>query len=125
MGMDVYAVSPNPDVENSDYFRNNVWWWRPLWDFVANNCSDILSEEDIRAGQFNEGHHINANKAVAIATRLLQMIENGHVDNYVKEYKAEIEKLDDDNWDKNYPINSENIKTFANFCLHSGGFKIH
>ena len=125
MGMDVYAVKPNPDVENSDYFRNNVWWWRPLWDFVASNCSDILSEEDIRAGQFNEGHHINANKAVDIATRLLQMIENGHVDNYVKEYKAKIEKLDDNNWDKNYPINSENIERFANFCLHSGGFRIH
>ena len=31
----------NPGV----YFRNNVWWWRPLWDYVCNNV-DELTEED-------------------------------------------------------------------------------
>jgi hypothetical protein len=30
MGMDVYGESGN-------YFRNNVWWWRPL----ANYCQAI------------------------------------------------------------------------------------
>jgi hypothetical protein len=28
MGMDVYGKEPKSD--KGEYFRNNVWWWRPL-----------------------------------------------------------------------------------------------
>ena len=38
------------------YFRNNVWWWRPLWDCICNICSDILSDKDMTKGEYNEGH---------------------------------------------------------------------
>ena len=24
------------------YFRNNVWYWRPLWNFVCEVCDDCL-----------------------------------------------------------------------------------
>ena len=41
----------NPGI----YFRNNVWWWRPLWNYVCKNCSDILTDEDVGAGSFNDG----------------------------------------------------------------------
>ena len=26
-----------------EYFRNNVWWWRPLWDYVYSLCDDFIS----------------------------------------------------------------------------------
>ena len=39
------------------YFRNNVWWWRPLWTYVVVICDDILSDKDIKLAQ---------NKALAI-----------------------------------------------------------
>ncbi|QOR55575.1 MAG: hypothetical protein UMS36scaffold28_65 [Phage 59_13] len=29
MGMDVYGVKPKS--KQGEYFRNNVWSWRPLW----------------------------------------------------------------------------------------------
>ena len=48
MGMDVYGLNPDK------YFRNNVWWWRPLWDYVCNTCYDILSEKDMNAGSYND-----------------------------------------------------------------------
>jgi hypothetical protein len=32
MGMDVYGKAPT--VEEGKYFRNNLWWWRPLWTYV-------------------------------------------------------------------------------------------
>ena len=32
----------NPGV----YFRNNVWWWRPLWNYVCEECDYILEEDD-------------------------------------------------------------------------------
>ena len=31
----------NPGV----YFRNNVWWWRPLWSFVCERLDDVLTED--------------------------------------------------------------------------------
>ena len=124
MGMDLYAVSPNPEVKGSDYFRNNVWWWRPLWKFVVDSCSDILTDHDAHSGQFNDGHVISEFKAVAIATRLLQMKEDGDIDKYVAEYKARVNKTAEDDWDRSYTLDSENIELFANFCMHSGGFEI-
>ena len=38
MGMDVYGIAPTS--ERGEYFRNNVWWWRPLWDY----CCEVDSE---------------------------------------------------------------------------------
>ena len=31
MGMDVSGM--NPSSETGEYFRNNVWWWRHLWNY--------------------------------------------------------------------------------------------
>ena len=31
MGMDIYGKSPSSP--KGEYFRNNVWWWRPLADY--------------------------------------------------------------------------------------------
>ena len=31
MGMDVFGK--NPTDEKGAYFRNNVWFWHPLWDY--------------------------------------------------------------------------------------------
>tara|TARA_Y100000356_G_C11131374_1_gene220255 strand:+ start:356 stop:658 length:303 start_codon:yes stop_codon:yes gene_type:complete len=50
----------NPGV----YFRNNVWWWRPLWSYVVNLCEDILTEEDIQHGSYNDGHEISQKKSI-------------------------------------------------------------
>ena len=32
MGFDVYGKDPDPGSGSGEYFRNNVWWWRPLRD---------------------------------------------------------------------------------------------
>ena len=52
------------------YFRNSVWEWRPLWDFITATCNDILTEENIKGGDFNDGHKISKTKAKKIAARL-------------------------------------------------------
>ena len=43
------------DDNPGGYFRNNVWWWRPLWDFVCHTCDDILTEKEKEAGSYNDG----------------------------------------------------------------------
>ena len=55
------------------YFRNNVWYWRPLWNFVCEVCDDILTQKDMEEGMTNSGHVISKTKAKKIASRLRKM----------------------------------------------------
>ena len=76
------------------YFRNSVWEWRPLWDFVTATCNDILTEKNIRGGEFNDGHRISKTKADKVAKKLHKLIETGQVKAYESMYKEEIDSLE-------------------------------
>ena len=84
MGFDLYGLNPKGDVPKpvitdwkddsisfeeqmkayqsyqndtpGSYFRANVWWWRPLWQYITVACEDILTEKDIESGSYNDGH---------------------------------------------------------------------
>ena len=71
MGMDLYGI--NPKTDNGDYFRANVWYWRPLWQCVAYFCGDILSENDIKGGTVNSGYEYDETTALEISDRLEMM----------------------------------------------------
>ena len=149
MGFDLSGMNPNmsrpephlpPFTERTDadwetyhewqddncgvYFRNNVWWWRPLWNFVSSVCESILTEKDIESGSYNDGHGISKTKANRIASRLFKLIRNGDVKAYEYAYRKHLDSLHKDNWDKSYPFSEDNVREFANFCLNSGGFRI-
>ena len=113
------------DENCGTYFRNNVWWWRPLWNFVSATCDNILTEKDIEHGSFNDGHRISKTKANRIAKRLWGLINNGQVKEYEEGYKVHLDSLSEDDWDKSYPFSEENVRSFANFCANSGGFQIY
>ena len=118
----------NPGI----YFRNNVWWWRPLWDYVWKLCGDCDEEDNfalaadrvITREQYEEGHHnsgaeINVHQAELIALRLNHAIKMGWVDEHKKQYEADTK--DDEH---QYPFHEDNVKAFADFCHDSGGFSI-
>ena len=119
MGFDLSGLNPNltrpepelpPITERTDkhwekyhewqdencgtYFRNNVWWWRPLWNFVCAICSNILTEKDMNAGAYNDGHKISKTKANKIASKLYAMINNGQVKEYEEGYKKNLASLE-------------------------------
>ena len=126
----------NPGI----YFRNNCWWWRPLWIYVCNECDDILDVGDIEHGGYNDGHLITEDKACAIAKRLFELIDSGEVKGYedfhskqADEAKAVNERYladggkkygDGWNWAESYPFSVDNVRDFATFCSESGGFEI-
>ena len=110
----------NPGI----YFRNNVWWWRPLWAYVCDEFPDILGERDAEGGMHNGGHAISETKAMKIGIGLTAMIEDGRTQAYADSYNEYIEQLDEDDFNSHYPFNVENVKQFAKFCLESGGFEI-
>ena len=75
------------EIDNpGDYFRNNVWGWRPLWSFVAHHCSNILTEKDVSGGSYNSGHKISKTKSLKMAKKLSQLIADGTVAHYEREY---------------------------------------
>tara|TARA_R100000315_G_scaffold59849_1_gene35958 strand:- start:314 stop:943 length:630 start_codon:yes stop_codon:yes gene_type:complete len=150
------------------YFRNNVWWWRPLWSFTCEHCDDILTEDDMNAGCYNDNYIITEDKAVAIAERLYEALKQPetqeYLDNHMKamekakkhnemieqekkaldeiavemtgnkdiapiDYPKDLKKKFDElmnkrDWASSYPINRENIESFARFAKQSGGFSI-
>ena len=87
MGFDLYGESPKN--KNGEYFRNNVWWWRPLWQYVAIECSDIITNKDVEAGGYNDQHLIDGSKAKKIADRLLGLYKDGRPQAIQDKYKED------------------------------------
>ena len=112
------------DSTDGAYFRNNVWFWRPLWNFVSKCCNDILTEKDIEHGYYNDGHKISKTKSKRMASRLRQFFKDGSIASYETWYTRQISQLKEGDWNKNYPFSIQNIKEFERFCEHSGGFEI-
>ena len=183
MGMDVYGLNPQikseePQRPTTDdyqspewadfqkkheawqeenagvYFRNNVWWWRPLWDYVNQVCSKTLSETDYEAGHCNSGYEINKEQCKEISRILAEELLSGRT----KEYKEAREKTlkalplvqcvhcngtgqrNDEvvqgecngctgkgevkHFDTSYPFDIDNVVQFQKFVCNSGGFAI-
>ena len=112
------------EANDGAYFRNNVWWWRPLWHFVTATCDNILTEKDMEYGSSNDGHKISKTKAKKIAVKLRKALKDGDVDAYESWYTRKVSQLDEKDWNKNYPFSIDNVKSFERFCEHSGGFEI-
>ena len=134
------------------YFRNNVWFWRPLWNYCHKVCPEIITDKIWDEGHHNGGQKINDEDAKVLGAVLLHQINKGNTIKYEAEYiqwqddleqnicttcnnnnKGNNKKKDckmcdktgkRDNWNKSYPFQTENVKEFAEFCLNSGGFEI-
>ena len=147
MGFDIYGTKATS--KKGEYFRNNVWWWKPLADYVTSNCK--ISNED---WDNNSGHEVSEADSIKIADTLDKLIKLGHTKKYEKDYTASLKKLPlvkcdlckgtgkrDDEYLKgecnvckgtgkekdfktHYPFSEENVKDFSEFCRESGGFTI-
>lgn len=134
MGFDLYGIKAKS--KSGEYFRNNVWWWRKLWDFTYAICQDFLTEQDHQEGHMNNGHEINKIKAIAIAERIKSEIADGIAKQFSIDNKATIKRTKENNkthkagtpgydWQEAYPFSIKNLKDFEKFCRNSGGFTIY
>ena len=121
----------NPGI----YFRNNVWWWRPLWSFICDNCDHILTKEQMQGGNNNDGTLIKHDQAEEIHNVIVNVIGKKQIIKMQCEYedmrkeaeeKNKGKKMGDDNYNfnANYPFDADNVMEFAKFCKQSGGFEI-
>ena len=92
MGMDVYGIAP--EKEWGEYFRSNVWWWRPLWDYTAEidrfyaeqkDANQLISKELYKSGHYNDGEGLKTKKACQnLVKRLQWSIDEGLLAEYQK-----------------------------------------
>jgi len=114
----------NPGI----YFRANVWWWRPLWDFCAHHCPDIIDQKTYDSGHYNDGAGLDEVNAIKLGIKLIALIEDGvvtHHENEVRMMNEQAKKDDPENQLAGaYPFSVECVQKFAEFCIESGGFEI-
>ncbi len=152
MGMDVYGVAPVN--KRGEYFCNNCWYWRPLWNYIFEHCNDVLTEKDHESGHYNDGHLIEKERAERIAAKLRTLCDSGDVLDFEHEYNRHVESLPDETCnlchgkgvrpdmevadgcnackgkgtrrpvETWYHFEAENVLEFAEFCEASGGFRI-
>jgi len=74
-----------------DYFRSNVWWWRPLADYII-QYTNCVSHEDVKHWGYNDGHEVSEEEAKAIAQQLKHLIKTGHTRKHAEDYERERKK---------------------------------
>ena len=90
MGMDVVGV--NPINETGKYFRNNVWWWRPLWDY----CVSVYPPCEKVSGHYNDGDGMDLRHSLQLANVLRKEISSGRTAQYAENYKKFQETVPDE-----------------------------
>jgi hypothetical protein len=89
MGMDVYGKSPKNEV--GQYFRRNVWGWRPLWDYCVDNYHDLVGNV---SGHYNDGDGLDETGAIDLANRITADLANGKAQEYINQRNAELSQLE-------------------------------
>jgi hypothetical protein len=88
MGMDVFGKSAT--IEAGKYFRNNVWWWRPLADYAREVAPEITGA--CKHWQTNDGDGLDAAASIALADKLQAEIDSGRTATYQKIYTSHLEQ---------------------------------
>jgi hypothetical protein len=91
MGMDVHGKNPTSEV--GEYFRNNVWWWHPLWIYVEELAPHLT--EGV-SGHTNDGDGLAAKAAAELAGILTAEIDAGRTAEYEKARTAALEAMPDE-----------------------------
>jgi hypothetical protein len=89
MGMDVYGRKPKD--KKGEYFRNNVWFWHPLWDYCLKMHPIIASK--CKEGHSNSGDGLNASDSKKLAVLIKRDLDSGKAELYAKEYKEFVDNI--------------------------------
>tara|TARA_R100000234_G_scaffold4267_1_gene3341 strand:- start:255 stop:848 length:594 start_codon:yes stop_codon:yes gene_type:complete len=81
------------DNENpGHYFRNNVWWWRPLANYVLQLMGNEFTEDEQASWHHNDGFEVSEEKAQKIADRLEQELKTKRVKTVESFYQEKMKR---------------------------------
>lgn len=90
MGMDVYGK--NPTTEVGSYFRANVWYWHPLWEYCERAFPEYAGK--VEHGHSNDGDGLDAGDSKALAGAIRESLTNGNAQAYAEERNAYLASLE-------------------------------
>ena len=79
--------------QSGTYFRNNVWWWRPLADYVLTHTKVIPENEHEHWG-YNDCYEVSQQYAEMISQQLDHLIKSGHCKSYADKFEKQRIKID-------------------------------
>jgi len=94
MGFDISGL--NPKNEKGEYFRNNVWYWRPLAEYVLKNTK-VIDEKDQEHWHYNDCHVVPKEQAEQIAKQLDYLIKSGHCKGTAQAWEIRRKKIEKHN----------------------------
>jgi hypothetical protein len=90
------AVEEFENQNKGVYFRNNVWWWRRLADYIMEHTK-CVDKKDFDKWQENGGHEVDEETAIQIANQLEHLIKTGHAEQHKKLIDEERTKAEEHN----------------------------
>ena len=90
MGFDIYGRKPT--TPEGEYFRNNVWWWRPLAIYIKFVAPEPLYNK-CKDWHTNDGFGLDANDSLKLADLLQAEIDSGGTKKYERTYQCGLEQL--------------------------------
>tara|TARA_R100000081_G_scaffold90430_1_gene65583 strand:+ start:1143 stop:1739 length:597 start_codon:yes stop_codon:yes gene_type:complete len=82
--------------QSGTYFRNNVWWWRPLAHYVL-EYTKVIPEDRKEVWSYNDNSEVSQKEAEMIAQQLRYLIDSGHTKKFSRDWEARRKKLEKHN----------------------------
>ena len=113
MGFDISGL--NPKNEKGEYFRNNVWYWRPLAMYVLKETK-VIDEKEYDYWHYNDCHEVSKEKAEQIAKQLDHLVKSGHCKKFAQAWEKRRQKIEKHNEqvEKELEEHCEEVKTRLN-----------
>jgi len=92
MGMDVYGKNPKSD--KGSYFRANVWYWHPLWNYCEHILPEITSK--VEYAHSNDGDGLESVDARKLGFALLKSLREGVAEKYINSYITAVQNAPDE-----------------------------
>ena len=89
MGMDVYGHAPESEV--GEYFRANIWHWRPLANYVISHFPQMVG--DSKLWLTNDGYGLNGEQSKALGKAIIASIEAGAAQRAVSTFREMLSEL--------------------------------
>jgi len=107
MGMDVFGLAPT--APEGEYFRRNVWGWRPIANFIIETRPEIatrlrrpdgsgatvdeIGQRTIDGWHYNDGCGLDVQWSIRLADALDEMLSTGEAEAYVNVREAMLKQL--------------------------------
>lgn len=110
MGFDISGL--NPKNEKGEYFRNNVWFWRPLAHYVLEETK-VISQNDKEKWHYNDCHEITKQEALQIAKQLRHLINSGHTKKFSRDWETRRKKIEkyNEQVEKELEVHTKQVQT--------------